>query len=103
EFKNAAKNLDEIKEHGSEHKAQQIENQLNERDIKFIVSTQFGKNIKVVQKHFVPLVIRASKPEDVFKVLGSYIELIIAEINSTENNFSVFSVFDTEVKRIGLK
>ncbi len=100
-FENAAKSFDESKVHGSELKAQQIVNQLNNHSVNFIVSTQFGKNIKIVQKHFVPLVIRASKPEDVFAILASNIELIMSELSTTENNFRVFSVFENEVKRIG--
>jgi len=101
EFKNDAENLDETKVHGSELKAQQIVEQLDRHGVKFIVSNQFGKNIKVVQKHFVPLVIRASKPEDVFAILGSNIEMIVDELNTTDSIFRVFSVFETEVKRIG--
>lgn len=68
---NHFKLMDESEAHGSKLKGNSIITALKELDVKVLVSRQFGRNIKMVNKHFIPVLISTSSPEDACHILLS--------------------------------
>ena len=61
ELINSAKDLDIDHEHGSKKKGNAIIDLLQRNEVKILVSKQFGKNIQMVNRFFIPVVIANEK------------------------------------------
>jgi predicted Fe-Mo cluster-binding NifX family protein len=97
---NQSKLIDEKHEHGSETKAALIIEQLVKLNVNVIVSNQFGKNIRIVNSHFIPVVIRVEKPNQIIPIFELNMQQFIDEFNHKEKVFKVFSVLNNEVTKI---
>ena len=74
-------------QHGDKKKGQQIVRHLTEKGVKVLVSKQFGRNIKIISKPFIPVVTSAINIDKVLKILPGHITGIIKDIESdTENH-----------------
>ena len=60
---NRFKLLDEEGKHSSKKKGKAIIGFLKEKNVNVLVSRQFGKNIKLINEHFIPVIISSEKPE----------------------------------------
>ena len=80
---NRFKLLDEEIEHGSKRKG---------KEVNVLVSGQFGKNIKMVNEHFIPVKISLEKPEEVIKVLTRHLHWIKDEWEANRSNFKLFTI-----------
>jgi len=69
ELINHSKLMDESEAHGSKLKGNSIIAMLKEQGVKVLVSKQFGRNIKMVNKHFIPILIATSSVEDACSIL----------------------------------
>ncbi|MCD4695077.1 MAG: hypothetical protein K8S16_02455, partial [Bacteroidales bacterium] len=59
---NRFKLLDEEAEHGSRKKGKAIIEFLKGKNVNVLVSRQFGKNIRMINEHFIPVKISSEKP-----------------------------------------
>lgn len=69
EISNVYKNEDEKHSHGSRKKGNSIVNLLKNNLVDCIVSQQFGKNIKIVNKHFIPVIVDKDEPSEIIGYL----------------------------------
>ena len=72
---------------------EQKENQVN-----VIVSREFGKNIIMVNKHFIPVLISKEKPEKVVAILQDKLHWILDEWNSSGSDFKLFNIKSSILK-----
>lgn len=56
-------------DHGNPQKGKDIAMLLKQSDIEAVVSIQFGKNITIVSQHFLPVIVKSNKLEQVKKAL----------------------------------
>lgn len=89
---NRFKLLDEEIEHGSRKKGNAIIGFLKGKEVNILVSKQFGRNIKMVNEHFIPVKISLEKPEEVIKVLTRHLHWIKDEWDSNKSNFKLFTI-----------
>jgi predicted Fe-Mo cluster-binding NifX family protein len=79
ELANAYKTYDENHGHGSSKKGEAIVGYLKDHGVNILVSKQFGKNIKIVSQHFVPVLVSGDKPNQVIPTLQAHVDAIKAE------------------------
>lgn len=92
ELLNAVKNIDEEQEHGSKIKGDAIIEMLREKNIQVLVSKQFGRNIKMVNRFFVPVIINDAKLEEIFKKLKNSMKWVEEELQNSTQNFKLFTL-----------
>jgi predicted Fe-Mo cluster-binding NifX family protein len=83
---------DEKYEHGSEKKANAIISFLKDKGVNVLVSKQFGKNLKKVNQHFVPVIISEEQPEQVAQILVKNINWFKDELKNRKSDFMLFQV-----------
>jgi len=84
--------LDRETGHGSKRKGNAIIEFLKERNVNVLVSRQFGKNIKLVNKHFIPLKISAEHPEEIISILYKHMHWIEDELNNKNSDYGLFTI-----------
>ena len=84
--------LDEVHEHGSERKGNAIIQFLKEKNVDVIVSMQFGKNIKMVNQHFVPIIIYQNDPEKVLPIISKHLHWINDEWEHKTTDYKLFMI-----------
>jgi len=90
---NQFKLLDEEAEHGSRKKGKAIIEFLKGKNVNVLVSRQFGKNIKMINAHFIPVIISSEKPDEVIQVLTRHIHWIKDEWeHNKKSNFKLFTI-----------
>lgn len=89
---NIFKLLDEEHEHGSKKKGNAIIQFLKKKNVNVIVSMQFGKNIKMVNQHFVPIIIYQDDPENVIEVINKHLHWINDEWNNKTTDYNLFTI-----------
>jgi predicted Fe-Mo cluster-binding NifX family protein len=103
---NPYKTFDEEKEHGSKRKGGAIVSLLKSMDVNVLVSTQFGKNIKLVNLHFIPVIIYSEKTADeVLPLLKKHLKWIEDEFINNPQEYKLFrlknGVLKTIIKKAG--
>ena len=98
EIENKYKNLDEEVVHGSKKKGQAIISMLKEQNVSALVTMQFGKNIRMVNKHFIPIIINENTPQKVLEILQKHIKWIIDEIKNEPKEYKLFTVKNSMMK-----
>jgi predicted Fe-Mo cluster-binding NifX family protein len=81
-----------VAEHGSKKKASAIIDFLKQKDVNALVSRQFGTNIRMVNNHFVPIIISSEQPEEVLKILSHHIRWIRDEWKTNPTNYKLFTI-----------
>jgi predicted Fe-Mo cluster-binding NifX family protein len=89
---NKFKLLDEEREHGSKRKGNAIINSLKDKEVNVIVSTRFGKNIKMVNEHFIPVKITLEQPDEVINTIIKHLNWIKDEWESKSSGFKLFII-----------
>jgi predicted Fe-Mo cluster-binding NifX family protein len=89
---NRFKLLDEKVEHGSKRKGKAIIEFLKEKNVNVLVSQQFGKNIKLINEHFIPVKISSENPDEVIQILIRHIHWIKDEWEHNKSNFKLFTI-----------
>ncbi|NCB08326.1 MAG: hypothetical protein EOM73_09205 [Bacteroidia bacterium] len=84
--------LDEGKVHGSKEKGLAIISFLKEKEVMVLVSKQFGKNIKMVSQHFIPVIIDEDQPEQVVEIIVRNIKWIKDELKNRNTGYMLFRI-----------
>jgi len=89
---NIFKQIDEEHEHGSKTKGDAIIKFLNKKGVNVIVSMQFGKNIKMVNQHFVPIILYEESPEQAIETINKHLHWIYDELKNKSSNYNLFTL-----------
>ena len=89
---NRFKLLDEEVEHGSRKKGKAIIESLKKNGVNVLVSRQFGKNIKMINEHFIPVIISSEKPDEMIQILTRDLHWIKDEWKHKKSNFNLFTI-----------
>ena len=89
---NQFKTLDEKVEHGSKRKGNAIIDLLKSKEVNVLVSRQFGKNIKLVNEYFIPVVVSSEQHDEVIHILTKRIYWIMDEWKNSKSNFKLFTL-----------
>jgi len=89
---NSYKLLDEEHEHGSQRKGNSIIKLLKEKDVNILVSTQFGKNIRLVNKHFIPVKISLEQQDEIINILIKHQRWIMDEWKHNTSGYKLFTI-----------
>lgn len=94
ELLNKYKSFNETQEHGSNKKGKAIIELLQEKNVQVLVSTQFGPNIKMVNRFFIPVIIYNETIDEVKATLSKQIHWIEDELrlNNELNGFKLFTI-----------
>jgi predicted Fe-Mo cluster-binding NifX family protein len=92
ELPNTFQKLEEEEIHASQKKGKEISDFLKEKEVKVLVSKQFGKNLKMVNQHFIPVIISEENPEEVTKILERNINWIQDELKNRKTDFMLFRI-----------
>ena len=103
EVSNSFIDLDEGIQHGSKKKGEAIIALLKEKDIDVLVSRQFGKNIRMVNKHFLPIIVSDETPDSIIEVLIKNIKLIQDELTENTGEYTLFTIKHGIMKSVGKK
>ena len=95
---NPFKSLDE--EQGIHPKGMAIIELLRNMGVESLVSGQFGKNIQMVNRYFIPVIINAETPGDVLPVLLKHINWIEEELNNEPTEFNLFTITKGVMKSV---
>lgn len=95
-FKNFESDSDK---HGSKEKATKIIKLLKEQNVQALVSAQFGRNISVINEHFIPIIVSKEKPEEIVEILQKHIYWIKDELENNNSDYKLFSVKSGILKR----
>lgn len=89
---NIFKHLDEVHEHGSKKKGNAIIQFLNEKNVNVIVSMQFGRNIKMVNQHFIPIILYEESPEQAIEIINKHLHWVYDELKNKNTNYNLFTI-----------
>jgi len=89
---NHLKTFDEEQEHGSKKKGNTIVEFLRGKGINVLVSMQFGRNIKIVNEYFIPVIIYSENPDEVVGMLNKHLHWIKDELNNKSSDFKLFTI-----------
>ena len=92
EILNSFKNVDEDGKHGSKKKGQAIIGLLKEKNVNALVSPQFGKNIKLINAHFIPILVFEENPDSIIEILLKHIKHIKEELANKSGEYMLFTV-----------
>lgn len=85
--------VDEEVEHGPKRKGKAIIEFLKGNNVNVMVSQQFGKNIRMINEHFIPVKISLENLEDVIQILTRHIHWIKDEWESDKkSSFKLFTI-----------
>lgn len=88
---NYFKKLDED-QNGSVRKGTAIVDLLKSLDIKVLVSIKFGKNVEMVNRNFIPVIVFRETPDDVVLQLRKHIKWIEDELRNRPEEFKLFTI-----------
>jgi predicted Fe-Mo cluster-binding NifX family protein len=90
---------------GSEDNANTIIDLLHNQDINVLVSSIYGKNIQMVNSHFIPVIVSSETPDEVITALKKHIKWIKDELKNRPADFKLFTIrkgiLKTVIKRTG--
>ncbi len=92
EITNINRDIDESKKHGSEKKGNAVIRYLKEINVNVLVSRQFGQNIRMINNHFVPVLIADETIDNAIKFLEKNVFLIYKELRIKETDYNLFRV-----------
>ena len=89
---NHFKDLDKDITHGSQKKGNAIIDFLSGLNINVLVSKQFGKNIQMVNSHFIPVIVKENTVGEVIPILAKHIKWIVDEIGNNPDEYKLFTL-----------
>ncbi len=84
--------MEENGNHGSAKKGDAIIQLLKGKEVSILVSRQFGKNIQMVNQHFIPVIISDEHPEMVVPVLEKHLNWLKEEQTAKTSGFMLFQI-----------
>lgn len=95
EEENTYKVYEQGKKHGLKKKGEAIADFLKSRNVNILVARQFGKNISLINDHFIPIVIASEKPAEVSEILIRYFRWILDEWEKKTSGYKLFTLHVT--------
>jgi predicted Fe-Mo cluster-binding NifX family protein len=89
---NEFKTADENAAHGSKEKGTLIIELLKESGVNVLVSRQFGRNIKMVNSHFIPVIIHNTEPVNVLSILSLNMRWLVDELELNPERYKLFNI-----------
>ena len=89
EIQNPLKNFDEAQPHGDQKKGQGIIELLKAQKVNVVVSKQFGKNIRMINQHFLPVIAHGDTPSEVFPTLQEHAEWLTSELRKSPSQYDL--------------
>ncbi len=86
------KNRDIDENHGSEKKGNAVIDYLKKVNVNVLVSKQFGQNLKMINKHFVPVLIADENIDNSIKFLEQNVFPIYKELRIKDSDYNIFRV-----------
>lgn len=78
--------------HGSVQKGKAVVSFLKEKSVNVLISKQFGKNIKIVNQYFIPVIINESTPDDVMSIIKKHKNWLKDELQNREKDYMLFHI-----------
>ncbi|MBN2682309.1 MAG: hypothetical protein JXR58_07355 [Bacteroidales bacterium] len=100
ELLNAHKNLKEEQAHGLLKKGNAIIELLLKENVQVLVSKQFGTNIQLINRWFVPVIIDNETPSEAIKKIENSIMWIEEELSRETQGFKLFTLKTGTLKSI---
>ena len=88
---------------GAHRKGEAISAFLLAHKVQVLVSKRFGKNVQVVHRHFIPVMIDESTKEACFSTLEQYMSTITQALSDAADTYAVFAIREGELKRIAVR
>lgn len=79
-------------EHGLKAKGEAIVSFLKEQRVKVLISKQFGRNLHMVNQHFVPVIIHQESPQEVLEILNKHKKWFKDELRNRSSNYMLFQI-----------
>jgi predicted Fe-Mo cluster-binding NifX family protein len=96
---NLFKNSYEGQGHGLQEKGRAIIDLLRSLNISVVVSKQFGKNIQMVNSHFIPVIVSEDIPEKALTILARHMKWIEDELYNSPHEFKLFIIKNGVLKK----
>jgi predicted Fe-Mo cluster-binding NifX family protein len=87
-------------EHGSRKKGESIIHLLKSEDVHVLVSRQFGRNIQMVNRHFIPVIVYSEEPEESLLILRKHRQWIEDELKNHPEEYKLFTLRNGALKTI---
>ena len=84
--------MDESTSHGTEKKAGNFIEFLNQKNVSVVVSRRFGPNIKHIGKHFIPVEVREETPINVQTILLKHMRWLQEELDKQADYYNKFVI-----------
>ena len=78
--------------HGTKNKGDSITELLKKHEINVLISMQFGRNLSIVNKSFIPVAVSHNTPDEVMKIIINKIHWIEDELNNNTSDYSLFTI-----------
>lgn len=78
--------------HGTKNKGDSITELLKKHETNVLISKQFGKNLAIVNKSFIPITVSHNTPDEVMEVLKSQIHWVEDELKNKTSDYSLFTI-----------
>ncbi|MEN8228752.1 MAG: NifB/NifX family molybdenum-iron cluster-binding protein [Bacteroidota bacterium] len=89
---NPFKNMDETPKHGAKKKADSIIKFLSQKEVSVVVSRKFGRNIKHIHNHFIPVQVHEETPEKVKTILLKHMRWLQEELEKQPEQYKLFDI-----------
>ena len=99
---NQFKSIDETSVHGKKEKADQIIKFLKDKNVTVLVSRQFGKNIRFIVNHFIPVKVKEEAPEKVKEILIKHMRWLQDELINHPEEYKLF-IMDSGILKKAIK
>jgi len=73
---------------------------LKNSGVKVLVSKQFGKNIQMVNRHFIPVIVYTQKLNEVIPLLKKHMKWVEDELSHKPEEFKLFTMKNGVLKTI---
>jgi predicted Fe-Mo cluster-binding NifX family protein len=75
--------------HGDKKKGQQIIKFLKGKNVKVLMSKQFGKNIKIINQHFIPVITSSADLDHAMQKLPEHISTIVEQLEQEQESYKL--------------
>ena len=96
---NIFKNSYEGQGHRLQEKGRAIIDLLRRLNVTVVVSKQFGKNIQMVNSHFIPVIVSEDIPEKALTILARHVKWIEDELYNSPHEFKLFIIKNGVLKK----
>lgn len=78
--------------HGTKGKGNSITELLKKHEINVLISKQFGKNLQIVNKSFIPVTVSHNTPKEIIEIIKKQIHLFESEWNNATTDYRLYTI-----------